>query len=71
MSQDSVLKLLEKVKKPMTAREISEELGLGSVGKNLTTLKKYNEIKWVWKLVKVKSKIKGETMERPVLHYFV
>lgn len=71
MSQDSVLHLLEKVKKPMTAREISEKLNLGSVGKNLSVLKKYNEIKWVWKMIKTKSRVKGETMERPVLHYFV
>ena len=71
MTQDQVLRLLEKANKPMTSKEIKEKLGLSSVGKNLSTLKKNNEIKWVWKMIKTKSTVKGETMERPVLHYFV
>ena len=71
MSQDSVLRLLKKANKPMSAREISEKLGLSSVGKNLFILKKYNEVKWVWKIIKTKSSIKGETIERPIMHYFV
>lgn len=71
MSQSSVLRLLEKVKKPMSAREIKEKLDLSSVGRNLLILRRYNEVKWVWKIIKTKSSIKGETIERPVLHYFV
>ena len=70
MSQDSVLHLLEKVKKPMSTRELREKLGIRSVDKNLITLRKYNEIKWVWKIVKLKRK-DGSFVERPVLHYFV
>ena len=55
----------------MSAREISERLGLSSVGKNLFILKKHNEVKWVWKIIKTKSKIKGETIEKPIMYYFV
>jgi len=69
MTQASVLEFLEKKKRPMTIRQIREEMGIRSIDKNIAALKKNGEIKWVWKIIK----IDWETgsIERPILHYFV
>ena len=69
MSQNSVLRLLEKSKIPLSAKEISDKLGITCANANLRRLVKYKEIKWVW-LVK-KGKIKIRAKKVPILHYFV
>lgn len=70
MSQQSVLELLEKSKKPMSVQEIRKVLGIRSVDKNIKVLVAHNEIKYVSLILKFKS-ARGSSMIRPVMHYFV
>ena len=62
MTQENVLKLLEKSKKPLSIREISKKLGIGrsSIESNCHRLRKLNDIKMVKKLIRVSQ----------VAHYF-
>ena len=69
MTQDQVLRLLEKSKKPLNTKEIREKLGVRSVDKNLVVLRKHNEIKWIWKVIETKNG--GGMGERAVIHYYV
>ena len=55
----------------MSTKELREKLGIRSVDKNLITLRKHGEIKWVWKVVNVKSKTDGQTIAKPVMYYYV
>lgn len=71
MSQDSVLRLLERSKKPLSVREISEKLNLTSAKTNVLKLRAHNDVKWVWLPIEVKSKDDRILNTRPVLHYFV
>ncbi len=70
MSQNDVLRLLEKSKKPMSIVEIREKLGVRSVDKNIRTLLQHNEIKYFSKVVELKLK-NGGSMIKPVLYYYV
>ena len=56
MTQQEIIDLLKKEKKPLTAREISKKLNksISSITSNLLRLKKYNEIKAIQKLKRVK-----------------
>ncbi len=49
MSQDTVLKLLEKSKKPLSTKEIAEKLGIerGSVSNNCRRLRNSKDIKFI------------------------
>ncbi len=70
MSQDSVLRLLEKSKRPLSTKEIREKLDLRSAGRNLKKLVEQGDIKIVWLITKLKG-AKNQMVERPVQHYFV
>ncbi len=70
MSQDSVLRLLEKSKRPLSTKEIREKLDLRSAGRNLKKLREQGDIKQVWMIKKLKG-ARNQMVERPVQHYFV
>lgn len=70
MSQQSVLQLLERSKKPLTSQEIAKKLKLSSVSNSISKLMKYNEIKSVWLNVKRNSSYE-HIKALPRLHYFV
>lgn len=69
MSQDQVLRLLEKSERPLSAKEISEKIGVTNANENIRRLKKYNEIKSVWLMTQTNGD--PSPWEKPVLHYFV
>lgn len=71
MSQDQVLRLLEKAKKPLSIREIKDKLKLGSAGRNIAILVKHNEVKWVWIVKELNTYNNKFTRLRPIRHYFV
>ena len=70
MSQDQVLKLLSRKKKPLTVTQMEKILKIRSVGRSVFKLRKYNEIKMAY--IKITFECTpGTFVTREVAHYFV
>jgi len=70
MSQDNVLRLLERNKKPLSLREIKERLDLTSASRSIRKLLEQGDIKLTWVMVDRKG-YKGSTIQKPIQHYHV
>jgi DNA-binding Lrp family transcriptional regulator len=69
MSQQQVINVLKRAKKPLTARQISEKTG-HSQNECLLRLKKWKEVKYAYKPVILNTREGGQSI-RYVLHYWI